>query len=163
MSAAMDGEKLRAIIAKWRLEADRILEKNSAVWASAVWAAIHNFSEELEKVLDDAASAIPPAMDGEKLAVRITECLARGGLFNMELMEAGKVRDLLIDCRTAFGATLPPSPAAGVTLTEEQVRDILHKTWAGWSNGSIEQLTKALNAASAPAVAETPAEKKLKY
>jgi hypothetical protein len=34
-----------------------------------------------------------------ELSQRITEYLASGGLFNPELMEHDKVRDLLIDCR----------------------------------------------------------------
>lgn len=36
------------------------------------------------------------------LAERITNHLTNGGLFNPELMEADKIRDLLIDCRTAI-------------------------------------------------------------
>ena len=35
----------------------------------------------------------------QKLVDRITEYLLVGGLFNPELMEHSKVRDLLIDCR----------------------------------------------------------------
>lgn len=37
-----------------------------------------------------------------QLIDRITEYLARGGLFNPELMEHKKVADLLADCREAF-------------------------------------------------------------
>lgn len=35
---------------------------------------------------------------------RITEYLSAGGLFNPELMDHEKVRDLLIDCRDALAA-----------------------------------------------------------
>jgi len=35
---------------------------------------------------------------------RITQYLSVGGLFNPDLMEHGKVRDLLIDCRTELDA-----------------------------------------------------------
>ena len=36
------------------------------------------------------------------LVDRITQYLSAGGLFNPELMEHQKVRDLLIDCRKAL-------------------------------------------------------------
>ena len=36
------------------------------------------------------------------LVDRITEYLSAGGLFNPELMEHQKVRDLLIECREAL-------------------------------------------------------------
>jgi hypothetical protein len=35
-----------------------------------------------------------------RVADKITDYLASGGLFNPELMEHQKVRDLLIECRT---------------------------------------------------------------
>ena len=35
----------------------------------------------------------------EELITRITDYLGKGGLFNPEMMEHDKVRDLLIDCR----------------------------------------------------------------
>jgi hypothetical protein len=38
----------------------------------------------------------------KQLVDRITEYLSVGGLFNPELMEHQKVRDLLIDCRKAL-------------------------------------------------------------
>jgi hypothetical protein len=40
--------------------------------------------------------------DALKLAQRITDYLAGGGLFNPELADHGAVRDLLIDCREAL-------------------------------------------------------------
>jgi len=43
----------------------------------------------------------------KELVARITDCLTKGGLFNMEMMEAGKVTDLLIDCRAALSASTP--------------------------------------------------------
>jgi len=45
-----------------------------------------------------------------ELVARITDCLAKGGLFNMEVTEAGKVTDLLIDCRRAL--SLPAASPA---------------------------------------------------
>lgn len=39
------------------------------------------------------------------LIERITGYLTNGGFFNPELMEADKVRELLIDCRTALTAS----------------------------------------------------------
>lgn len=43
-----------------------------------------------------------PTAEGERreLVGRITEYLSVGGLFNPELMEHDKVRDLLMDCRS---------------------------------------------------------------
>jgi hypothetical protein len=38
----------------------------------------------------------------KELVDRITEYLSAGGLFNPELMEHEKVRDLLIECRKAL-------------------------------------------------------------
>jgi hypothetical protein len=38
----------------------------------------------------------------KELVGRITEYLSAGGLFNPELMDHDKVRDLLIDCREAL-------------------------------------------------------------
>jgi len=38
----------------------------------------------------------------KELVDRITQYLSAGGLFNPELMEHQKVRDLLIDCRKAL-------------------------------------------------------------
>ena len=38
----------------------------------------------------------------DELVDRITQYLSAGGLFNPELMEHQKVRDLLIDCRKAL-------------------------------------------------------------
>lgn len=35
----------------------------------------------------------------EELILRITDYLEAGGLFNPEMMEHDKVRDLLVDCR----------------------------------------------------------------
>lgn len=61
------------------------------------------------------AAGIPPTLEqgrklidtilgrtDEKLCDRITDYLSKGGLFNPELMEHEKVRDLLIDCRKAL-------------------------------------------------------------
>ena len=73
------------------------------------------------------AAAAPPsgqpattADPVEALIARITDCLAKGGLFNMEVMEAGKVRDLLIDCRRQLESALRASRTAGggVTFSE---------------------------------------------
>ena len=48
--------------------------------------------------------------DSERLtaiAERITQYLSVGGLFNPESMDHSKVRDLLMDCRTALSAVVP--------------------------------------------------------
>lgn len=42
-------------------------------------------------------------MSRQYLAERINNYLGNGGLFNPELMEHDKVRDLLIDCRDEIG------------------------------------------------------------
>lgn len=64
-----------------------------------------------------------------ELIARITDCLAKGGLFNMEVMEAGKVRDLLIECRTeleaAFAAAPSIEPAQREALPVERTRKAL--------------------------------------
>jgi hypothetical protein len=57
-----------------------------------------------------------------ELQRRITDCLANGGLWNMEVMEVSKVRDLLIDCRHALLAS-SETPARveiypGVTISQ---------------------------------------------
>lgn len=70
---------------------------------------------------DEASVAGNPARnptDARRLAERITEYLSAGGLFNPEMMEHGKVRDLLIDCRAAISI-----PADAVT--DEDVRQAL--------------------------------------
>jgi hypothetical protein len=59
---------------------------------------------------DGASVAADPSgnpTDAE-LTERITEYLSAGGLFNPELMESAKVRDLLIDCRTALAGERTP-------------------------------------------------------
>ena len=43
----------------------------------------------------------------ETLIARITDYLAKGGLFNPEYMEHDKVRDLLMECRDALAAERP--------------------------------------------------------
>lgn len=60
------------------------------------------------------------------LVARITDCLAKGGLFNMDVMEAGKVRDLLIDCRTALAdEALLAERQEPPSLNAEQVREAI--------------------------------------
>lgn len=60
------------------------------------------------------------------LSSRITEYLIAGGLFNPEMMEHDKVRDLLIDCRAFLDGTSVPSAtptlnAAGVSAEGEEL------------------------------------------
>jgi len=75
-----------------------------------------------KKLAQSAPSSGQPASADpvEALIARITDCLAKGGLFNMEVMEAGKVRDLLIDCRRQLESALRASRTAGggVTFSE---------------------------------------------
>ena len=61
----------------------------------------------------------PPWTLGPSPEARITEYLFLGGLFNPELMEHDKVRDLLIDCRTALSRlrALLPAPTDGDTAS----------------------------------------------
>lgn len=60
----------------------------------------------------------PSGSDNPTLVERITDYLGNGGLFNPELMEHDKVRDLLMDIRDALNGTgqqfpraTPPTPA----------------------------------------------------
>ena len=46
---------------------------------------------------------------GGQLLMRIRDYLATGGLFNPELMEHDKVRDLLLDCQKYIERTQPPN------------------------------------------------------
>jgi hypothetical protein len=48
---------------------------------------------------------VPAALDA--LLDRIQGYLGNGGLFNPELMEHDKVRDLMLDCRAALRAAGP--------------------------------------------------------
>jgi hypothetical protein len=49
----------------------------------------------------------PSSLSGD-IETRITDYLAAGGLFNPEMMEHEKVRDLLMDCRAALAAEHEP-------------------------------------------------------
>jgi hypothetical protein len=51
----------------------------------------------------------PASEQPQELEQRITAYLASGGLFNPEMMEHDKVRDLLLDCRAALAAELATS------------------------------------------------------
>ena len=53
-----------------------------------------------------------PPLDPKVLAARITEYLALGGLFNPELMDSDRVRDMLIDCRDYLAALSSPEQGA---------------------------------------------------
>lgn len=59
-------------------------------------------------------TALPSKL--RELQARITDCLAKGGLFNMEVMEAGKVTDLLIDCRHALEELEKLAPPSAESL-----------------------------------------------
>ncbi len=72
----------------------------------------------------------------KELIARITDCLAKGGLFNMEVMEAGKVRDLLIDCRQALATLEQPD-----TLAEAE-------WWAAAWNGGMGLCPESVNCSS---------------
>lgn len=60
----------------------------------------------------------------EQLSDHITGYLVSGGLFNPELMEHDKVRNLLIDCRE-FLDTLKPNPAYATATHEMDKRGVL--------------------------------------
>lgn len=52
------------------------------------------------------------------LSERITEYLGNGGLFNPELMDHDKVRDLLIECRDALDAYAGALPTPNQRTTQ---------------------------------------------
>lgn len=56
-----------------------------------------------------AAPAV--SREAQALSARITQYLSVGGLFNPELMEHDKVRQLLMDCREYFDASPAPQPS----------------------------------------------------
>ncbi len=66
------------------------------------------------------------------LSERITEYLCAGGLFNPELMEHEKVRDLLMDCRDA----LQPKPTGEWT---DAAREAARQISAHWRSGKFRQ------------------------
>ena len=59
-------------------------------------------SPAFEKSLRASGYVVVPVEPFQILYSRITEYLGAGGLFNPELMEHDKVRDLLRDCRDAM-------------------------------------------------------------
>lgn len=61
---------------------------------------------------------------GEMLSRQITNYLASGGLFNPELMEADKVRDLLMECREYFDARLGITKQCVIYKEEAEVQKI---------------------------------------
>lgn len=70
---------------------------------------IRVYAEAIHKIISDIVPATMRAFDTEQtrykdLSNRITEYLTLGGFFNPESMEHMKVRDLLMDIRTALGA-----------------------------------------------------------
>jgi len=58
-------------------------------------------------------------LDREGLSAKITAYLSLGGLFNPEMMEHDKVRELLTDCRTYLDAFPPADIAALVERLRE--------------------------------------------
>jgi len=65
---------------------------------------ILDFVEPIIRADELASRSPPPAVEGgwRDIASRITDYLSAGGLFNPELMDHQKVRDLLIDARDAL-------------------------------------------------------------
>jgi len=59
---------------------------------------LDNVQIELAKV----GLAIQPIKINDELLARIQDYLGSGGLFNPEMMEHDKVRDLIMDCRKAI-------------------------------------------------------------
>lgn len=74
----------------------------------------------------------------QELEKRITDYLSSGGLFNPELMEHNKVRELIIDCRDALAAEQPPA------TEQEWTADMIKSYY-----GSERQLADKINAALA--------------
>jgi hypothetical protein len=71
-------------------------------------------------------------MREHELEQRITDYLSSGGLFNPELMEHDKVRELLIDCR--------------VVLAAERERILAYQAQIRETNGKLMETRSALAA-----------------
>ena len=104
--------KLQALVAHWKTESKRIKEMADKERSKASKDSLMAQSVRYWMCADELVEALlaerqePSQSASEGLVQRITDCLAKGGLFNMEVMEAGKVRDLLIDCRAALEAVI---------------------------------------------------------
>lgn len=79
----------------------------------------HEYARTLMRtwMAEDAAEGREQAL---KLASRITNYLGNGGFWNPEMMEHDKVRDLLMDCRTALVS--PQGEAANFILTLDECK-----------------------------------------
>lgn len=69
-----------------------------------VWKIVEAIQDGRIPVVKQAIRAEVKRQTNEELIARITNYLTVGGLFNPELMEHDKVRDLLMECREALGA-----------------------------------------------------------
>jgi len=105
----------------------------------------------------------------DDLGNRITRYLANGGMFNPELMDHEKVRDLLLDCRTALSIKHNFTPfdqekriselEAGLRTASDAINEMFRYFDGGETRGSYDgrperdQLRKAgyaLNALLSP-------------
>jgi hypothetical protein len=66
---------------------------------------VHGTREAISILQARLAAPVPAALDA--LLDRIQNYLGNGGLFNPELMDHDKVRDLMLDCRAALRAAGP--------------------------------------------------------
>ena len=80
-----------------------------------------------------------PPLDPKVLAARITEYLALGGLFNPELMDSDRVRDMLIDCRDYLAALSSPEQGSEAVSAPPSTR------WQ--DSGKVKAAQRGLDAA----------------
>lgn len=80
-------------------------------------------------------STIPPDHAVTRLLSRIQSYLGNGGLFNPEMMEHDKVRDLLIDCREAFAAQ-----QTAASIGRDWLKDSSLERWFPYDAGELSRL-----------------------
>lgn len=62
---------------------------------------------------ESASSVTRAPQEDQTLEQRVADYLGNGGLFNPEMMDHDKVRDLILDLRTALAASSVPPPGEG--------------------------------------------------
>jgi bacterioferritin-associated ferredoxin len=82
-------------------------------------------------------------MKGEDILMRIREYISHGGLFNPDLMDHDKVRDLVVDCRGAIQAAV----AQRETL-ESALRSIANSSCCGCCQEAALMARHALSEAT---------------
>lgn len=88
----------------------------------------------------------PTQRAAQLIALRITEYLSSGGLFNPELMDHEAVRDLLIDCRAELGVSLSIEEArdaynAALNFALDEIDDLYEKAafLNAWREGDTSE------------------------